>query len=103
MWDNNDLNNDVSRVTTRGAGVMANSENKGFYFGGQGFQQATNGADGDPVSSPTDSTGNLIVSSFTPQGQKWSNISTTNSGVKPFTDGNLVFIPQGKEGCLAAI
>ncbi|EWC44139.1 hypothetical protein DRE_07196 [Drechslerella stenobrocha 248] len=90
----------VSRAVTRGAPVVATTENKGFYFGGQDI--VPRGADDSQADLVLGNTylNNLVSISFAPGKQSYTNITASPTRAKPLAQSNLLFVPAGKEGIL---
>ncbi|KAK6496481.1 hypothetical protein TWF481_002498 [Arthrobotrys musiformis] len=100
VWNSAAISGNVRRTITKGASVDASSENKGFYFGGQDIiAKGADDSQADRVLNGT-SSNNLIVLSFSPGKQEFTNITAPVSRAKPLVESNLLFVPAGKEGIL---
>ncbi|KAF3941402.1 hypothetical protein ABW19_dt0206739 [Dactylella cylindrospora] len=99
VWNPATLNG-VNRAVTKGAAVDASTENKGFYFGGQNIvPKGGAGSQSDSVLNDT-YLNNLVVVSFSPDRQEYTNITAPITRAKPLAQSNLIFVPSGKEGLL---
>ncbi|KAK6341813.1 hypothetical protein TWF730_001302 [Orbilia blumenaviensis] len=100
VWNSASINGNVRRTITKGASVNAPSEDKGFYFGGQDI--IPKGADNEQADRVLNDTflNSLVVLSFSPGGQEFTNITTPISRTKPLAKSNLLFVPAGKAGIL---
>lgn len=100
VWNSASISGNVRRTITKGASVDASTENKGFYFGGQDI--IAKGADDSQADLVLNNTflNNLVVMSFTPGGQEFTNITAPVSRARPLAQSNLLFVPAGKEGIL---
>jgi hypothetical protein len=95
------LDNDVTRYITNGAGASAPSENLGFYFSGM------RAADWGPITydeANADVTANTLieVDMSVMRAEEWSN-STLPDHIVPRADAELVWLPVSERGVLIAI
>lgn len=96
-----DLNNNVTRYVTNGAGVSAPSENLGFYFSGM------RASDWGPIHAEDGSantTANTLISvdMSTMRNEQWRN-STQPDYIPGRADAELVWVPVSESGILVAI
>ncbi|KAF3903331.1 hypothetical protein AA313_de0204634 [Arthrobotrys entomopaga] len=101
VWNSATLNGaNVNRAVTKGASLNAPSENKGFYYGGQSLiPKGADSSQADLVLNDT-FTNNMVVVTFSGDGQRFTNITASPNKAKPLAQSNLLFVPAGKEGIL---
>ncbi|KAH8422265.1 uncharacterized protein LDX57_000023 [Aspergillus melleus] len=96
----NQLDHDVTRYITHGAGVSAPSENLGFYF--SGMHGANWGPIADDQSANRSSARMISVDMTEMRGNVWSNTSLPDY-VPARANAELVWLPVSDSGALVAI
>lgn len=100
-WQIEELDGNVTRYVSNGAGVSVPSEDLGFYFGG--LREANFGAIDDLAGNASTPSTTLIEVNMATQNQEtWRNISLPTNVISR-ANGELAWVPVSEKGILIVI